>query len=503
MSADEQKYQVVSLPDEKSIDEAGKIKLTYRPQYFQSNFQEIMFVLTLILSQIANQGASTQTLTLFKTLSQDLNASQTSESWLMTSFSLSSGSLILITGHLGDIYGWKRLVILGYVIAIMGALVCGFSHYSHSVNQFIVSRAVLQGLGISCILPNLVGLLGHIYVQGSTRKFIIISMLGSGAPTGAFFGCFFPSWITNNNPIQNWPWVFYSYAIFCFVTLILCVKFIPDGISGNNKKPDWMGMCLGVFGLAGFNFAWNQAGIDGWEKGYNIGILLSSIISLILFYFAEKKNSNPILDPKVIKNFKTIILLINVLLGWGSFGIGLFYIYQIYLNVSLDSPITAGVKFMPFWICGIIACALVPKLITKITPIGLTLLSSLAFLISSIMISVTPSDLLYWKLQLFSICILSFGMDFSFPSSQIVLSDLLPNGNAGSLVSTMTNYGMSLFLGIAVVIQREVALKHPKNFLLDNFRAGQYLGIGVAFLACLFSVILLFDFRKEKYVKDR
>lgn len=63
----------------------------------------------------------------------------------------------------------------------------------------------------------------------------------------------------------------------------------------------------------------------------------------------------------------------------------------------------------------------------------------------------------------------------------------------------MTNYGMSLFLGIAVVVQREVGLSHPKNSLLKNIRAGQYFGVGVAVVACVLSVILLIEMHMDKF----
>ncbi|CAI8502194.1 unnamed protein product [Hanseniaspora opuntiae] len=486
-----------TLEHAKSLDESEK-ESSLRPVEFKTSFHEVMFLIVCALSQILNQGAQTQTLTLFNTISKDLNASPNSESWLMASFSLVSGSVILITGHLGDIYGWKKLIMIGYVLAFIGSLIVGFSHYSKSVNQFIVARAVLQAVGVSCILPNLVGIVGKIYEQGSFRKFVVIAILGAGAPTGAVLGCFMPGVITHFSPESTWPWAFYAYAILCVITSVISFFYLPTASNGNNQKVDWWGMVFGVYGLAGFNFAWNQAGIDGWQKGYNIGILISSVLSLYIFYKVEQNFENPILDPKVIKNFKIVTLMVNVLFGWGSFGVHLFYLYQVYLNVAGDGPLEAGLKFLPFLVCGLIACALVPVLIGRITAVGLTMLSSLAFFVGCLLFSLTPPHISFWKMQFIGVIILSFGMDFSFPSSQIILSDLLPNGNAGSLVSTMTNYGMSLFLGIAVVAQREVGLRHPKNSLLKNIRAGQYFGVGVAVVACVLSVILLIEMHMDK-----
>lgn len=487
-----------STDEETYINEVGtpeKENVSLRPEVFPTALHEIMFLVVCCLAQILNQSSQTQILTLFDTISKDLNASQNAESWLMSSFSLTSGSLILITGHIGDVYGWRKMVLIGYAVAAIGALVSGLSHFSKSVNQFIVARALLQAVGVSCMLPNLVGIVGHTYKQGSFRKVIVISVLGAGAPLGAGMGCFMPSVITNSNPETNWQWAFYSYAILAAIAFIISFFYLPPGSEGNNLKLDKWGMLFGVYGLAGFNFAWNQAGVDGWQKGYNIGILVSSIISIYIFYKVEMRFENPILDPKVMKNKRIITLLVNVLFGWGSFGIHLFYLYQVYMNVSHENPLSAGLKFIPFLICGLIACALVPPLIGRITAIGLAILASMAFFVGCLLFSLTPPHLLYWKMRFFGVIIMSFGMDLSFPSSQIILSDLLPNGNAGSLVSTMTNYGMSLFLGIAVVIQRQVGLSHPHNSLLKNIRAGQYFGVGVAVIAILLSIILFIEMR--------
>lgn len=446
------------------------------------------------MSQLLNQGAMNQILTLFDLIPRSLGSSS-SQNWLMSSFTLAAGSSILVTGHLGDIYGLKKMVLIGFVLSFIGGLVCGFSKYSKSNNQFIIGRSLFQGLGVSFLLPNLMGIIGREYGIGTKRKFLVISILGAGAPLGAGFATVIPGLITHKNGDTTWPWVFYSYSILCFFDFLIASKYIPEDrcVNENKLKLDYIGIITGVYGLAGFAFSWNQAAIDGWKKGYNIGILVSSIFSFFLFFYHENRFSNPILDPKVVNNYKVLMLLVILLIGWGSFGISLNYLYQYYLDLEGNSSLLAGWKFIPFSIFGIIASLSVPKLIRVVKPMGILLLASLGFFGGALCYTLMSPKMPFWALEFVGTIILSFGMDLSFPASSIVLSDLIPNGNSGSLVSTMTNYGVALFLGIATYIEKQVSKRNQNWELLKQYRTGFYVGLGLSALCCLLSIIMIID----------
>ncbi|XBW36118.1 hypothetical protein QEN19_001694 [Hanseniaspora menglaensis] len=471
------------------------MKKTYGnvPTCFPSFFHEVMFIFACGMSQLLNQGAMNQTLTLFKLIPDSLNSSS-SENWLMASFTLAAGSSILVTGHMGDIYGLKKMVLVGFVISMFGGLIIGLSQYTKSNNQFIIGRALFQGLGVSFLVPNLMGIVGREYEVGSKRKFLVISILGANAPLGAAFATLFPGIITHSNE-KNWPWAFYSYSILCFVDCFVVWKYVPPDRNVNieNLKLDYLGIIFGVYGLAGFNFSWNQAAVDGWNKSYNIVILVTSIISLIVFYYHEKKTTNPILDPKVINNYKVVMILVILLVGWGSFGISLNYLYEYYLVLEGNSSLIGGLKFIPFSIFGIIASLSVPELIRVFNPMGVLLLAGFGFTGGALCYSFMNPSMPYWALEFVGTCILSFGMDLSFPASSIVLSDLIPNGNSGSLVSTMTNYGVALFLGIGSYAEKRISAKHAQWNLLKQYRVGFYFAIGTGILACILSIIMIID----------
>ncbi|KAL6940696.1 hypothetical protein ACO0QE_004609 [Hanseniaspora vineae] len=478
---------------------APSLKLGPRPAYFQTTASEMMFVMTAIISQIINQAGALQTLTMFKILSDDLHTDSKMESWLMASFSLVTGSLILITGQLGDIYGLKKILMYGYAITFIWSLILGFTRYTHNASFFIVSRA-FQGLGVSCILPNVMGIVGNIYQAGSHRKNLVFSLVGAGAPVGAVLGVWWASFIVHFD-VNAWSWCFWAYAILCFVILILNHIYCPNGIPKNTKniKMDWIGALLAVVGLILFNFAWNQGAIVGFQTGYVIALLVISCIAIVLFFVYEKDYAKyPIVPKSVFMNANVVSILATLLFGWGSFGCYLFYLFQRRMNLEDMDPLLAGTEFVSFSVFGVFAALTVALTIKRLTPQVLLVISTIAFCGGSIMFVCTPLHQLYWKLSFFSTLVLVFGMDFSFPAASIVLSDNLPianQGMAGSLVSTMVNYAMSVFLGVAGVVEtqtkKHINIKHPeysekeKTFL--GYKAAMYFAIGIAGLSIVIS----------------
>ncbi|CAI4657438.1 CAS_1a_G0039390.mRNA.1.CDS.1 [Saccharomyces cerevisiae] len=471
------------------------------PNYFKYAWQEYLFIFTCMISQLLNQAGTTQTLSIMNILSDSFGSEGNSKSWLMASFPLVSGSFILISGRLGDIYGLKKMLLVGYVLVIIWSLICGITKYSGSDTFFIISRA-FQGLGIAFVLPNVLGIIGNIYVGGTFRKNIVISFVGAMAPIGATLGCLFAGLIGTEDPKQ-WPWAFYAYSIAAFINFVLSIYAIPSTIPTNihHFSMDWIGSVLGVIGLILLNFVWNQALISGWNQAYIIVILIISVIFLVVFIIYEIRFAKtPLLPRAVIKDRHMIQIMLALFFGWGSFGIFTFYYFQFQLNIRQYTALWAGGTYFMFLIWGIIAALLVGFTIKNVSPSVFLFFSMVAFNVGSIMASVTPVHETYFRTQLGTMIILSFGMDLSFPASSIIFSDNLPmeyQGMAGSLVNTVVNYSMSLCLGMGATVETQV--NSDGKHLLKGYRGAQYLGIGLASLACMISGLYMV----ESFIKGR
>ena len=350
------------------------------PDYFSSCWKEYVFIMSCMLANLLNQAGQTQVLSTMNVISDSFNSDDKKKPWLMASFPLVSGSFILVSGRLGDIYGLRITLIWGCIIMTIWSLICGFANYSGSDAFFIVCRS-FQGLGISLVLPNIMGLVGNIYKVGSMRKNIVISLIGCMAPTGATFGGLWGGLIVYEDPKQ-WPWIFYAYGLASFVNLLMILYSVPKTVptNVNGFKMDWIGSVLGVLGMIIFNFVWNQGPIDGWEKAYVIVLLIVSTLLLIAFFMYEIKwAKNPLLPPEVTQNRQIITILTSLFFGWGSFGIWTFYYYSFNLNLRHFSPLWAGSTHFIFIIFGTLAAFFVAFFMKKIGPSIIFCLSSIGF----------------------------------------------------------------------------------------------------------------------------
>jgi MFS family permease len=144
--------------------------------------REILFVAVICLAQFTTQVGFGQVLFILHDIGRHFNLSNPGElSWLVAGYSLTVGTFILFAGRLGDTYGYKRMLIIGYAWFAVWTLVSGIATYSSHV-LFVFAR-VLAGIGPAMTLPNGVALLGASYENGSNRKNMAFALFGACAPS--------------------------------------------------------------------------------------------------------------------------------------------------------------------------------------------------------------------------------------------------------------------------------------------------------------------------------
>jgi hypothetical protein len=218
------------------------------------------------------------------------------------------------------------------------------------------------------------------------------------------------------------------------------------------RSMDWAGSVTGVTGLTCIAVAWVQAPSLGWSTQYIYMLLLIGLLTLSGFILIEIKiATHPLVPFRTLKPSITFILA-SVGLGWASFGVYIFYLWQFLLYTCHMTPLHTALQISPVVPMGFLTNALTVLLMSR-TPASLILLISLlALTTAAMLLSLTPPNQTYWSLTFASLLLVPFGMDMSFPTATVTISNtLLPSqqGIAGSLVATVVNYSMSLGLGFA------------------------------------------------------
>lgn len=164
---------------------------------------------------------------------------------------------------------------------------------------------------------------------------------------------------------------------------------------------------------------------------------------------------------------------------------------------------------VPTAISGAIAAITTGFVISKIQPGWVLLIAMTAFCVGNILLATMPVHQTFWAQAFVSLIVTPWGMDMSFPSGVIVLSNHMPpehQGLAASLINTVVNYSISIGLGMAGTVETHV--NNGGTSELAGYRGAWYLGIGLDGLGIVLAICLIFSWRataksKEKALKEK
>ena len=460
--------------------------------------KEILFVGVICCAQLTTQVGLGQCLSILHIIGNSYGLTNPGElSWLIAAYSLTVGTFILMAGRLGDVYGYKRMLIIGFSWFSLWSMVAGLAVYSNHV-LFNFAR-VFQGVGPAIILPNGLAILGATYAPGP-RKAMVFSIFAATAPGGSVLGSVFAGLFS----LSWWPWTFWSFAIALACVAAVGSYAIPDpptkiskpkSIRDTINELDLLGGLCGITALVLINFAWNQAGVVGWAKAYVYVCLIIGFLFVGGFFYIELRLAKSPLIPFESLSGDVAFVLGCVACGWGCFGIWAYYFWQ-FLEVSRGaSPLLASAEIAPVAISGAIASVTTGFLLGRLKPAVVMTIALTAFTVGTILIATVPVDQTYWAQSFVCTIVIPWGMDMSFPAATLILSNSVSRkhqGIAASLVNTIVNYSISLSLGFAGTIESHVnnGGKTPED-ILHGFRGALYMGIGLSGFGILLSLTFL------------
>ncbi|KIW15221.1 hypothetical protein PV08_05266 [Exophiala spinifera] len=474
-----------------------------------SRLHEILFVIVITSAQLLTQAALAQSIAPLHVIGHTFNTTNPGQlSWLPAGYSLTVGTFILPAGRWGDLFGHKKLLVIGYCWFAVWSLVAGFSAFSHSLIFFAFCRA-MQGIGPAIMLPNGIAVLSRTYPPGP-RKDMVLSLFGAAAPGGYLVGAVFSGIFTQ---FVWWPWAYWVLGMVCVLMAFLVVFTVPDmPVAGGVvtfRELDVTGTLIGVVGLVLFNFAWNQGPTAGWAQVDVYVLLIVGVLLLALFFWFEKYRASFPLVPMSSFTRDTRLVFACEAFGWASFGIWVFYLWQFLEILRGQSILLTASMIVPTAISGAIASITTGFVISKIQPGWVLLISMTAFCVGNILLATMPVHQTFWAQTFVALIVTPWGMDMSFPSGVIVLSNHMPpehQGLAASLINTVVNYSISIGLGMAGTVETHV--NHGGTDELKGYRGAWYLGIGLDGLGIVLAICLIFSWRatersKEKALKEK
>ena len=276
----------------------------------------------------------------------DLGFSDGSRQWVITGYALAFGSLLLLGGRLGDLFGRRTTFVIG-LIGFAGASVVGGAAGSFEI---LVAARVAQGLFAALLAPAALSLLSVTFTQPSERAkaFGIFGALGgAGGAIGLLLGGMLTEW-------ASWRWVMYVNVAFAAVALVGAVLLLAKPVITERPKIDIPGTAVVSAALFAIVYAFAHVESTSWTNPVTLGFMIAGVLLLAVFVWVESRVAHPLLPLRlVLDRTRGGSFLAVFVVGMGMFSIFLFLTY--YLEASLGySPIKTGLAFLPM-VAGIVA----------------------------------------------------------------------------------------------------------------------------------------------------
>ncbi|RKO92584.1 major facilitator superfamily-domain-containing protein [Blyttiomyces helicus] len=458
-----------------------------RPAFFSSLEREILMVITLTGANLLSTFQIGGLTIALPTIEQEFSMTQELLQWILSAYTLAFGCILLLVGRLSDLFGRKRIFMIGCAWMTVFAVICSVSQ---SATMLIIARA-LQGAGASLTIPSSVGILGSCYAPGERRN-KAFAAFSAGAPIGFVMGLIFGGVYTQD---VGWRWMFYTTAA---LSLAFCVSgflFVPhhEGQKGGDRRIDIVGAILSTVALMLFTYALSEAEFssNGWTTPYILAFLICSVAIFAGFLLFESRIDYPIMPLTIWKYRRFALVNFVAFCGWGAFNAFLFYATLFFQNIQTTTPLQTTARFIPMAISGISVNVVMAVTINKIPARYLLMVAMAAFTASAVLFALSAPDQSYWSMPLPALLLCVVGADTLYcVSSLFVMTTVRPEDQsvASGVLNTVLSIGVSVALAATSAMAGSQAGPNDTT-PLESYRAAFWTCAGITGLGFLAATV--------------
>jgi EmrB/QacA subfamily drug resistance transporter len=379
------------------------------------------------------------------TIHHALKFSETNLEWLITAYSLTFGGLLLFGGRTGDLYGKRKMFMIGITIFAVSSLLGGFA----TNDVWLIITRGMQGIGGAIAAPTALSLIATNFPEGKERNRamgVYAAMSGAGGAVGLLLGGILTSYV-------SWRWIFFINVPIAAIVLFLAPRALNESqtTSGHLDVP---GAITATGGMLALVYGLSNASSHSWSSISTLVSLGASVVLLTAFGFIEQRSKEPLMPLSIFKNRnRSASYAMMLMIGIAMFS--MFYFLTQYLqNVLGWSPIRTGVGFLPMTAGIIVAATVVSRFIGRVgirlpLIVGPALATVGMLWISRLTVTSNYGDILG------PLLVISLGMGLSFvPLTLTAVSGVEPHeaGLASALLNTMQQVGGALGLAVLATI---------------------------------------------------
>ncbi len=375
----------------------------------------------------------------------DLHYSETSLVWVVNAYLLTFGGFLLLGGRLGDLYGHRKLFLIGITLFTLASLACGLSN---TQERLILARAV-QGVGGAVVNAVALSLIMTLFTEEAERA-KAMGLFGFVCAGGGSIGVLLGGFLTS---VLSWHWIFLVNIPIGILVLVLCLILLPGGATQAGARHLDVGgavtvtaaLMLAVYAIVNGNDA-------GWFSATTLGYLGAAAVLFVVFLFIQTRVRAPLVPLRLFR-LRNLATSNFVCVLWAAACFAWFFISALYLQRVLSySALQVGMAFLPAnLIMAAFSVGLSAKLVMRFgqkSPLVVGLLAAAAGLA---LFARMPVDGHFVADVLPGMLLIGFGAGVAFnPLLLAAMGDVEPgeSGLASGVVNTAFMMGGALGLAI-------------------------------------------------------
>src|SRR4051812_28070015 len=271
---------------------------------------------------------------------ESLGFSETSLAWVVNAYLLTYGGFLLLGGRLGDLFGHRRLFLIGITIFTLASLVCGLS----TTQWMLVSARAVQGLGGAVASAVSLSLMMTLFTEPADRA-KAMGIFGFVASGGGSIGVLLGGVLTD---LISWHWIFLVNVPIGVLVAVLSLRLLPgERVAAMSRRLDVAGAVTVTAALMLAVYAIVNGNQNGWTSAETLGLLAVAAVLFAVFVLIESRVAEPLMPLRLfrLRNLATA----NVVgVFWAAAMFAAFFLSALYLQLVLGySPLKVGLAFLP------------------------------------------------------------------------------------------------------------------------------------------------------------
>ncbi|MFF5160018.1 MFS transporter [Streptomyces sp. NPDC000348] len=367
--------------------------------------------------------------------------------WVVNAYAIAFAGFMLLGGRAGDLYGRKRMFLVGLGLFTLASLAGGLAQEGR---QLLLARAV-QGLGAAVLAPSTLTIVTSAVPEGAARARAIATWTAVGAGGGAAGG--FVGGVLVD--ALSWRWVLLINVPVGVLVLAGAARWLAESRAGDGRRLDLPGALLVTSGLATLAYGISQTEAEGWTAAATLVPLCAGLVLLALFLLAEARAKAPLMPLRLLRLRSVASANVAMLISGSAMFCMWFFMTLYAQNVLGYTPLEAGLALVPSSLAVIIGSKLAPRLMRAAGARAVAVLGTLIATAGFGWQSTMTADGAYLTAIMFPGVLMMLGAGVAAtPLASLATSGAAPEeaGLVSGLVNTSRTMGGSLGLAIMSTI---------------------------------------------------